>query len=88
AAIQTIFTAGTNNSFAYTPSLVSLFINGATETAVPAFNAVPLSSFFTAATTIGAVKDASDTWYAGWTCNSSTASFGTTSGACTLIPTT
>lgn len=88
AAVQTIFTAGTNNSAAYTPSLVSLFINGATETAVSAFNAGPISSFFTVTNYIGAVKDGSDTWYASWTCNSSTADFGTSSKACTLIPTT
>jgi hypothetical protein len=32
------------------------------------------------------VKDAADTWYAGWTCNSATANFGTTGTACTSLP--
>lgn len=85
--VQTLFTAGTNNSFAYTPSLVSLFVNGATETGITPFNARSLNAFFDTTSYIGAVRDANDTWYAGWTCNSSTANFGTTSRACTLIPT-
>ena len=44
-------------------------------------------SAFTTTNYIGAVKDSSDTWYAGWTCNSVTASFGDSSGNCTAIPT-
>jgi hypothetical protein len=87
-AVQSIFTAGMNNSFAYMPTLSSLFINGATETAVTAFNARTLSSFFTQTSYIGAVRDANDTWYAGWTCNSATANFGSSSGNCTAIPIT
>jgi hypothetical protein len=35
---------------------------------------------------VGAVKDAADTWYAGWTCNSGTANFGSTGTACTSVP--
>ena len=35
------------------------------------------------------VQNAADTWYAGWTCNSATANFGTgNSGLCTTLPTT
>jgi hypothetical protein len=89
AAVASIFGSGTNNNnSAYTPTLTSLFINGANETAVTAFNATTLSSFFENLNFVGAVRDAADTWYAGWTCNSATASFGSTSGACTAIPTT
>ena len=40
----------------------------------------------TAVTYIGAVQNAADTWYAGWTCNSGYASFGTTSRVCTAVP--
>ena len=47
-----------------------------------------IDSAFTTTNYIGAVKDSSDTWYAGWTCNSATASFGSTSKSCTAIPTT
>lgn len=89
AAVASIFGTGTNgNNSAYTPSLTSLFINGANETAATAFNSTTLGSFFQNLNFVGAVRDAADTWYAGWTCNSSTASFGTTSGNCTAIPTT
>ncbi len=87
ADVQTLFNAGTNNNAAFTPSLASVFINGANETARPAFNASTVSSFFVNTAYVGAVRDASDTWYAGWTCNSSTAGFGSTSGNCTAIPT-
>ena len=38
-------------------------------------------------TYIGAVKDAADTWYAKWTCNSATANFGSASTSCTSLPT-
>ena len=84
-----IFGAGTNNNnSAFTPTLSSLFINGASETAVPAFNASTLDAFFDATTYIGAVRDANDTWYAGWTCNSATATLGTSlTGLCTSLPT-
>src|SRR5690606_690438 len=88
ALVQSIFTAGANSSFAYTPSLTSLFINGATETAVTAIDPKTIDAAFTTTTYNGAVKDSNDTWYAGWTCNSVSANFGTSSGACTAIPTT
>ena len=78
---------GSNNDSGFTTTLSSLFINGSNENGVTAFNATTLSSFFDATDYIGAVKDSSDTWYAGWTCNSSTASFGSgNSGACTSLP--
>jgi hypothetical protein len=96
--VQGIFSAGTNNSFAYTPTLSNLFVNGATETAVPAFNATALNAdpevanggFFDNVSYIGAFRDANDRWYQGWVCNSATADFGlaNTNGLCTSIPTT
>ncbi|MFP5432105.1 MAG: hypothetical protein ACLGIM_03175, partial [Alphaproteobacteria bacterium] len=88
AAVQSIFEAGANSTISYTPSLTSLFINGATETARTAIDPKTLDAAFDTTNYIGAVKDSSDTWYAGWTCNSVTASFGSTSGNCTAIPTT
>jgi hypothetical protein len=88
AEVQTVFGSGTNNNnSAFTPTLSSVFINGANETGVPAFNAATLDAFFETRTFIGAVQNASDTWYAGWTCNSATANFGTTSSDCTSLPT-
>jgi hypothetical protein len=89
AQVSAVFGSGANNNnSAFTPTLASLFINGASETAVPAFNASTLNPFFAATTYIGAVRDASDTWYAGWTCNSATATLGTSlTGLCTSLPT-
>ena len=91
AQVQAIFEAGVNNSSTYTPTLASMFINGATETAVTPFDASTLGSFFDKTTYIGAVKDANDTWYAGWTCNSASASFDGASDAnraCESLPIT
>ena len=89
AQVSSIFGSGsTGNNSAFTPTLTSLFINGANETAVTAFNASTIASYFDATTYIGAVKDANDTWYAGWTCNSATATLGTSvTGLCTSLPT-
>ncbi len=90
AQVEAIFGTGTNgNNDAFAPTFSSLFINGASETAVAAFNPTSLSSFFDAVTYIGAVRDANDTWYRTWTCNSATADFGTgNTGLCTSLPTT
>lgn len=87
--VGTIFgTGANNNNDSFLNSFSSLFINGANETAVVATNPTTFSSFFTATNYIGAVKDANDTWYAGWTCNSSTANLGTSlTGLCTSLPT-
>lgn len=82
-------TGSDNNSDNFSPTLTSLFINGANEGGVPVFNANGVSSYFDTVSYIGAVRDASDTWYAGWTCNSAAANFGSgNSGACTSLPTT
>jgi hypothetical protein len=79
------FTAGTNNTATGTSTLTAptgtslsnqtlTFINGANENAVPVVNAPGVYPFFTATTYIGAVQNAADTWYTGWSC-------GLTSGA-------
>jgi hypothetical protein len=90
--IATIFGSGTNNNNdAYTASLTSLFVNGASETAVVATDPKTVDTFFDTTSWIGAVKDASDTWYAGWTCNSGYAPFDNASNAnraCTSLPVT
>ncbi len=101
AEVTSIFGAGANNNTAtLTPTLASTFINGANESAVAAFNPSTLNSFgfagnavtpagfFDATTWIGAVRNAADNWYAGWTCNSAAANFGTgNSGNCNSLPT-
>jgi len=102
AQVAAIFGTGSNgNNDNYTPTLTSTFINGATEAAVTPFNAATLNGFtfngqvvtptgfFDTTTYIGAVRDATDTWYRTWTCNSTTADFGTgNTGLCTSLPTT
>ena len=81
------FNAGTNNTSTFISTLSSVFINGANETARTAFDAKTVDAFFDTTTYVGAVKDANDTWYAGWTCNSKTATFSATGSACTSLPT-
>lgn len=81
AQIATIFNAGTNNTAQGTSTLTGTFINGANETAVPFFNPTPLSSFFQVVSYIGAVRDANDNWWRGWTCG-----LAANEAACTAIP--
>lgn len=80
------FNAGANNDAAFTATLDSTFINGANEAALTATDPQTLDTAFDATDYVGAVRDANDTWYAGWTCNSATADFGTASTACTSLP--
>lgn len=100
AEIQTIFGSGTNgNNSNFTSTLMNIFVNGANETAVAATDPTPFNNdqFATvnaaapnrleAVAYIGAVRNAADTWYSGWTCNAGYASFGAASGACTVVPT-
>lgn len=87
ADVDGVFNAGSNNNAAtYVASLASTFINGDAETAVVATDPTTIDAEFDATDYVGAVRDASDTWYAGWTCNSVTADFGPTSTACTSLP--
>ena len=78
--------AGANNNAAFAASLSGGFINGANESALTATDPKSLDAAFDTTTYVGAVKDAADTWYAGWTCNSATANFGASSSACTSLP--
>jgi hypothetical protein len=78
--------AGNNNSSAFTASLTNVFVNGANESARTATDPKTVDAGFDTTTYVGAVKDATDTWYAGWTCNSATANFGATGTACTSLP--
>lgn len=72
-AAAALFNAGTNNTSAGVSTLASTFVNGANETAVPAFaNLQSISPFFTQVSYVGAVRDASDNWWRGWTCGLTT----------------
>ncbi len=97
--VAAIFGSGSNgNNSSFTSTLTNTFINGANEAAVPAFDAATLNNTAEQPTTapnrmqtttyIGAVRDASDTWYRDWTCNSSYAPLGSAGGNCTSLPTT
>jgi hypothetical protein len=81
AAIATLFASATNvNNVANGVATLTApagatitnsslnFINGANETAVPVTAAPAVNAFFQNVTYIGAVRNASDTWYLGWTC--------------------
>jgi hypothetical protein len=81
-----LFSAGTNNNTTFSPTLTGTFVNGANETAVVATDPKTEDASFDTTNYIGAVRNAEDTWYAGWTCNSATANFGATSTACTTLP--
>jgi hypothetical protein len=90
AQVATAFGTGANgNNDGFTNTLTGLFINGASETALPAIDAKTLDAFFDTTTYVGAVKDANDNWFKGWTCNSSYATFDGTgsSRSCTSLPT-
>lgn len=95
AQVAAIFNTGThNNSDDFTSTLMNLYMDGAGELAVPVTDPSGLNAaggaggFFDTVDYIGAVRDANDTWYKSWTCNSSTADFGDNTGACTSLPTT
>lgn len=94
------FGSGTNNNnSAYVSTFTGGFTPGATENALVAIDpkrggdpSLPAADAANAAyagfdTTnyVGAIKTG-DTWHVGWTCNSATANFGTTSTACTTVP--
>ena len=81
AQVSAIFGSGANNNNAsYTPTLANVFVNGATEAAVPAFEVSALNAdpevtggFFDTVGYVGAFRDANDQWFKGWVCNSAVA---------------
>ncbi|MCS6946092.1 MAG: hypothetical protein NZM12_00575 [Steroidobacteraceae bacterium] len=80
------FNAGTNNTSTFTTSFTNQFVNGPNESARPAFDAKTVDSRFDTTNYIGAVRDANDTWYQGWTCNSTTATLTPNGSLCTSLP--
>jgi len=68
-AAAAAFAAGANNTATGTSTLTNTFVNGANEAAVPAYGSLTtVSPFFQQVDYIGAVRDANDTWWQGWTC--------------------
>lgn len=76
-----IFNLGPNTETG-TSTLQNVFINGANENAIPATSPVSLSSYFTTVSYIGAVRDANDNWWRGWTCG-----LASNEMSCLAIPT-
>ena len=66
AATSGAFGTGTNNGSG--PSTLNGVVNGANETARTPTAVAGLNPFFVNTSYVGAVRDASDTWYAGWSC--------------------
>lgn len=80
AAINALLT-GNNNVPNGTSTLQNGFVNGPNESAVTATNPTTFSSFFQNVPYIGAVRDAGDLWFQGWTCG-----LGFNTPACTAVP--
>ncbi|MDQ3245907.1 MAG: hypothetical protein M3Q52_03255, partial [Pseudomonadota bacterium] len=72
AEIAAIFNGGSRNTANGTSTLTATFINGSNENAVTPTDPTTLSSFFSPVTYIGAVRDANDNWWRGWTCGLAT----------------
>ena len=89
--IAAIFNSGTNNVANGATPFTNVFIPTGAAATNPAFNAstinFPGQAFLVATNYIGAVRDANDLWYRGWTCDSATANFGS-GRTCTSLPTT
>jgi hypothetical protein len=85
-----MFGSGADNNNDALASTLTGFVNGANENAIVAFDASALSSFFVTPSPnhAGAGWAGNTDWYAGWTCNSSYANFGTNTGDCTSLPIT
>ncbi|KCZ82555.1 lipoprotein, partial [Hyphomonas adhaerens MHS-3] len=68
AAADGAVAADANNSTNVANTLTSTFVNGSAEAAVTAVDPSTVSSFFDAVDYIGAVENAQDTWWQGWSC--------------------
>jgi hypothetical protein len=87
AAFTTEFnTVGFNNNAAFLSTLANGFVNGANETSAQATDPKTLDTDFDTTSWVGAVQNSADTWFTNWTCNSSTANFGSSGVACTSLP--
>ncbi len=91
AEIQAVLSGGASsgNQLAGTAAnaVTGTFITG--NTGVTPFNASTINfagqGFLVNTSYIGAVRDANDTWFRGWSCDSTIASFGS-SATCTALP--
>lgn len=81
----------TNNTLSGTGVLQSVFLPAGVAATTTPFAAAGLNSagtsFLINTNYIGAVRDANDTWFRNWTCNSNRLNLGSTGGNCTAVPT-
>ncbi|MEZ5893080.1 MAG: hypothetical protein R3C58_08045 [Parvularculaceae bacterium] len=70
AAALASVAADANNNAAFSETLINGFINGPSETSAAEFGSSlnGLNGFFVDTDYVGAVKDANDRWWAGWSC--------------------
>lgn len=73
AATAALFNAGANNSSTHTSTLLG-FVNGSNEAGRVATNPQSIYAVFDNVSYIGAVRDANDNWWTGWTCGLTTGS--------------
>lgn len=76
-----VVNGGTNNTLTGSNPLNGIAPTGGALN-VGAFNASTVDPFFTPTSYIGAVNPAGDTWFQGWTCNSSTLNLGPGNANC------
>ena len=68
AAATDSVAADANNSTGTAATLSASFVTGPNEGAVTAVDPSTIDMFFDSVDYIGAVRDADDRWWAGWTC--------------------
>ncbi|MCZ4297827.1 hypothetical protein [Henriciella marina] len=68
ATAQAAVDGGSNNTTSVAATLSSTFVNGSAESGATPFDATTLDPFFESAPYIGAVENAQDTWWKGWSC--------------------
>lgn len=81
-----VVNAGTNNNVNGVGSVVNGIYPVSATSATTATDPSTLSSFFTSTNYAGALNGPTDTAFQDWTCNSTSASFGGASAACTAVP--
>jgi hypothetical protein len=91
--VQDVFTTpptgNAANSYTFTNSLTNVFVDGSAELGIGTTDPKTIDASFDTTNYVGAVRDSADTWYQGWTCNSSTANFvanPATRTLCTSLP--
>lgn len=80
-----VVNAGTNNNVNGVSSTLSGIFPVSATSLTTAADPSSLNAFFTSTNFVGALNGPTDTSFAGWTCNSTSANFGTGSN-CTAVP--